>query len=322
MLQAASAYCRKQNDAHQRSAFKWGADDRGTASGRAEMWLRKAIEGKEKEVACAPNGAQEKTLNGQAWHLGTKIASLRGRGFQITTVLAEEGRRPLIEAGLSMTNYDPRWPWLEYEVEAKVDEALEAGLQRPIATLPHDLWPDTPLASALANGKKAPSDSVDPPEPGSFEADDDKSAAAQTAQNESRWDEAQSPLDDEPEPLLPDLERATPFPLEALGTIIGHAAKALVQFTQAPDAIAGQTILSGLNVVAQRHIDVLVPQGGDNPRVGSVQPVSCFFLTVATTGERKSSCEKIALKEHRIFELDAQQAYQGELEAFKRKKAV
>jgi hypothetical protein len=107
-----------------------------------------------------------------------------------------------------------------------------------------------------------------------------------------------------------------------LGTALGDAAKALVQRTQAPDAIAGQTILAAVNLVAQRHIDVLVPQGGDTPNVGSVQPVSCYFLTIATTGERKSSCEKIGLRVHREHEREAQQKHKEELAAFKNKFAA
>jgi hypothetical protein len=122
---------------------------------RAEHWFRAAYEGKAKEIAGAPNGAQEMTLNGQAWHLGTKIAALCERGFSIPAQLAEEGRQALIRAGLSMTNHDPSWPWRAYEIEEKVDDALTAGLGRPIATLPRDLWPDE-SASASAETSTAP----------------------------------------------------------------------------------------------------------------------------------------------------------------------
>ena len=319
MLEAGTEYRTKRSHERSSSTFAWRADCDGISSRRAEMWLRKAIEGKAKDVSGAPNGAQERTLNGQAWHLGTKIASLRERGFQIPKELAEEGRRALIGAGLSMTNHDPRWSWLPYEVEEKVNDALQSGLQHPFATLPAELWPDPPSSASGSKTSNIPPRGEDPPEPGSFEPGADASPGAE-APNAELPEGKQS--DDEPEPLLPEIERAAAFPLDALGTVIGDAAKALVQLTQAPEAVAGQTILAALNVVAQRHIDVLVPQGGDNPHVGSTQPVSCFFLTVARTGERKSSCEKIALKEHRDYERNAWRIYEVELEKFAREKAV
>jgi hypothetical protein len=162
----------------------------------------------------------------------------------------------------------------------------------------------------------------DPPEPGSFEPEEDGDSDAEARKHEKPHDGNGTQYDDEPEPLLPDLERATAFPLDALSTVIRDGAKGLVQLTQAADAVAGQTILAALNVVAQRHVDVLVPQGGDGPRIGSAQPISCFFLTVATTGERKSSCERIALKAHRMHEREAQQKYKAELDEYKQKKAV
>src|SRR5262249_43901748 len=121
----------------------------------------------------------------------------------------------------------------------------------------------------------------DGPGPGSFEPDEEVHEVSQADVN--------TESDDEPEPLIFDAERATAFPLDSMGIVAGNAAKALVQRTQAPDAIAGQTILAALNVVAQRHIDVLIPQGGDNPHYGIVRPISCNLLTIATSGERKSA---------------------------------
>jgi hypothetical protein len=210
-----------------------------------------------------------------------------------------------------MTNHDPSWPWLGFEVEEKINDALAAGLEHPDAPLPADLWPDS-------SGSWPRSKIEYPSEPGGFEPDAETSAETPAGAVHG----AGSQSEDDSEPLLPGLERATAFPLDALGTVVRDAAKAFVQLTQAPEAIAGQTILAGLNVVAQRHVDVLVPQGGDNPRVGSVQPVSSFFLTVATTGERKSSCEKIALKVHRAYERVAQRKYREELDAFRQRKTV
>ncbi|GEM_PF-2789765 len=47
-----------------------------------------------------------------------------------------------------------------------------------------------------------------------------------------------------PEPLrlLPDLEAAAPFPLHALGELLGGAAAAIVEAVQVPEALAAQSI--------------------------------------------------------------------------------
>ena len=40
----------------------------------------------------------------------------------------------------------------------------------------------------------------------------------------------------------------------------------------------------------QGHADIELPIGG-----GSTKPVSCYFVTVAATGEHKSECDRQAL---------------------------
>ncbi|MBK1887877.1 YfjI family protein [Marinobacter sp. DY40_1A1] len=82
----------------------------------------------------------------------------------------------------------------------------------------------------------------------------------------------------------PDLE----YPIEALGPILGEAAIAISGAIQAPKGIAAQSVLAAATLVAQPHIDV---GRGDTLR----SPVSLYFLTVADSGDRKSSVDKIAL---------------------------
>lgn len=91
-----------------------------------------------------------------------------------------------------------------------------------------------------------------------------------------------------PRPLQRPLEPADPFPIEALGTILGDAALAIVDKVQCPEAIAGQSILAAATLAVQGHADIELPQG-------STAPLSIFFLTVAWSGERKSTADRKAL---------------------------
>jgi hypothetical protein len=93
-----------------------------------------------------------------------------------------------------------------------------------------------------------------------------------------------------PRPLMRELPPADPFPVDALGDVLGTAARAIHDRVQAPVAIGAQSVLGAATLAVQGHADVELPIGG-----GSAKPVSCYFVTVAATGERKSECDRQAL---------------------------
>jgi hypothetical protein len=101
-------------------------------------------------------------------------------------------------------------------------------------------------------------------------------------------DQAAEAETEPPRPLQRPLEPGDPFPVEALGTILGDAAVAIVDKVQCPEAIAGQSILAAATLAVQAHADIELPQG-------SKTPLSIFFLTVAWSGERKSTADRKAL---------------------------
>lgn len=94
---------------------------------------------------------------------------------------------------------------------------------------------------------------------------------------------------------LPERSPAPDFPLDALGPILGDAARQIAYYTQAPAGIAGASVLAAAALVAQPFINV---------RRGSIGtgPVSLFCLTVAGSGDRKSTVDRIALAPVRDFE--------------------
>ena len=82
-----------------------------------------------RRIIAAPAGEQEGTLNGEAFGIGT----LAGAG----AVPADFARRALAWAALRIPNHDPRRPWRQREIEAKIGRAFNDGLRHPREVVPH-----------------------------------------------------------------------------------------------------------------------------------------------------------------------------------------
>lgn len=96
-----------------------------------------------------------------------------------------------------------------------------------------------------------------------------------------------------PQPLLRDLRAAEPYPVAALGPL-RDVAEAVQGSTQAPIAIPAASALAIASLAVQGFADVQLLHGG-------FSPVSLYMLTIALSGERKSSCDRplmAALREH------------------------
>ncbi len=92
-----------------------------------------------------------------------------------------------------------------------------------------------------------------------------------------------------PRPLRREPPAAEPYPLDALGPILGAAARAILDRVQCPDAIAANSVLAAASLAVQAHADI------ELPAVGRRRPLSLFLCTVAGTGERKSAADHEAL---------------------------
>jgi len=77
-----------------------------------------------------------------------------------------------------------------------------------------------------------------------------------------------------PRPLRREISPAEPFPLEALGDVLGGAARAILDKVRCPDAIAANSVLAAASLAIQAHADVVLPATG-HPR-----PLSLFLATV------------------------------------------
>lgn len=97
-----------------------------------------------------------------------------------------------------------------------------------------------------------------------------------------------------PEPLRRALLPASDYPLDALGSLLGDAAKRIHAVVQAPAGLCGQSVLAAASLAVHAHADVNLS--------GSVEPLSLWHVSIGASGERKSAADHWALREHVEFE--------------------
>lgn len=120
-----------------------------------------------------------------------------------------------------------------------------------------------------------------------------------------------------PRPLMRDMPPAEPYPVEAVPEFLRRSILAISEKTQTDPAIAAQSVLSVATLAVQPHVDVQLPYGGSCPS-------SEFFMTVAESGERKSTVNKIAYEPvrqreralHEQYDI-AREVYLADIEAHK-----
>jgi hypothetical protein len=91
-----------------------------------------------------------------------------------------------------------------------------------------------------------------------------------------------------PRPLTREIAPPEPFPVEALGDILCPAALAIHDRVRAPLAMCAQSVLAAAALASQGVANITLP-------AGQVCPLSLYLLTIAESGERKSSVDNEAL---------------------------
>jgi hypothetical protein len=102
-------------------------------------------------------------------------------------------------------------------------------------------------------------------------------------------EEAEVHEQEPPRPLTREQPPAERFPTEALGEILGGAVQAIVNIIQVPEALAGQSVLAAATLAVQSHADIRLP-------TGQRKPISSFFVTIASSGDRKTSSDLEAMR--------------------------
>lgn len=96
-------------------------------------------------------------------------------------------------------------------------------------------------------------------------------------------------------PLEAVFSGAKPFPFEAMGAILGGAAQSIAADVQAPDALAGGSVLAAASLASSPLANVYLPHGQRSP-------LSLYVITGAASGDRKSATDAVAcyaIDEHR-----------------------
>jgi Protein of unknown function (DUF3987) len=82
-----------------------------------------------------------------------------------------------------------------------------------------------------------------------------------------------------------------PFPIDALGSDLADAAKAVRDVVQAPIEMCAGGVLASASLAVSAHLDVRLP-------FGEAKPVSIYVWTIAESGERKTSIDRRAFAAH------------------------
>ncbi|MBS1169618.1 MAG: hypothetical protein H6R01_536 [Burkholderiaceae bacterium] len=124
----------------------------------------------------------------------------------------------------------------------------------------------------------------------------------------------------EPQPLVARIE-PEPYPLDALPPIIRAAVEEVQQFVQAPVPLVAASALTAISLAIQAHADV---QRAER----LTGPTSLFMLTIADSGERKTTCDGFFSSAiHAYQDRQVEQAkpllkqYQAEQDAMEAKKS-
>ena len=112
----------------------------------------------------------------------------------------------------------------------------------------------------------------------------------------------------EPQPLTAKV-KPEHYPLDALPDTIRAAVEEVAAFVKAPLPLVASSALAALSLAAQAHIDV--------KRAEKLQgPVGLFLLTIADSGERKTTCDGFFSEAIRQYQQEQAEAMRPALERY------
>lgn len=88
----------------------------------------------------------------------------------------------------------------------------------------------------------------------------------------------------QPLDIMPEKGKQAEYPIEALGPVLAGATAACVDHAYVPVSIAAQSCLAAISLAVQGHFDVQLP-------TGQVRPTSLDLVTIAESGDRKSTSD-------------------------------
>ncbi len=122
--------------------------------------------------------------------------------------------------------------------------------------------------------------------------------------------EIEQPAIAEPLPLHRSLSLPEPFPIDALGNILGRAANVLHNIIRAPDAICAQSILGAAAIACQPFANIEMD--------GRIIPLSLFLLTIAESGDRKTATDNACLRPIYDWQKCLQGIYKNDMATYRK----
>lgn len=110
-----------------------------------------------------------------------------------------------------------------------------------------------------------------------------------------------------PRPLFRPSEQSASYPVAALGPVLADVVDAIIDVTQAAPAICANSVLATASLAVQAQWDVTLP-------MGQRRPTSLFLLTIAASGERKTTADREAILGVRDREADLRLRYDAEID--------
>ena len=102
---------------------------------------------------------------------------------------------------------------------------------------------------------------------------------------------------------------AQPYPVQALGGILGPAVERMAEVIGVPQALAAQSVLAASALATQGHAGLQLD--------GRNYPLSLYLITVAASGDRKTAADRCALLPARQWEREQWQRYREQLALYR-----
>lgn len=94
------------------------------------------------------------------------------------------------------------------------------------------------------------------------------------------------PMHQSPQQILSVQQQTFPYPIEAFPPVLRQVIQALHADTQIPIELIGNTVLTAASLACQSHVEVI------QSHMTTAEPCSLYFLTIAESGEGKSTINK------------------------------
>lgn len=112
-----------------------------------------------------------------------------------------------------------------------------------------------------------------------------------------------------PRPLIESNPVPQPYPVQALGGILGPAVERMAEVIGVPQALAAQSVLAASALATQGHAGLQLD--------GRNYPLSLYLITVAASGDRKTAADRCALLPARQWEREQWQRYREQLARYR-----